>query len=63
MPVRINASRMQARAGAIRAAPARFGAVQVSRARVVREVSCEAKKSVGDLSKADLEVRAPVPCC
>ena len=63
MPARVNASRMQARAGAVRAAPSRFGAVQVSRARVVREVACEAKKSVGDLSKADLEVSPPSPAC
>lgn len=56
MPVRINASRMQARSGAVRPANSRFDAVQVSRTRCVREVACEAKKSVGDLGKADLEV-------
>jgi hypothetical protein len=61
MPVRVQASRMQARSGPVRAAYSRFAAVKVSRARCVREVACEAKKSVGDLTKADLEVRNPFP--
>jgi hypothetical protein len=58
MPVRITSSRMQARSGAVRPA---IKPVQVSRARCVRQVACEAKKSVGDLTKADLEVRTH--CC
>lgn len=56
MPVSFNASRMQARSGAACPAYSRFGFVKAPSARCVREVSCEAKKSVGDLTKDDLEV-------
>jgi rRNA maturation endonuclease Nob1 len=61
MPV-INTSRMQARSAvAARPVRARFNPVQISRSaalRSVRDVTAEAKKSVGSLTKADLEVLA-----